>query len=176
MQAVFLAALQQLLQKIGIQQALATRKGHATPGAFVKRPIRQHDVQKVIAKVNGDNLLKLARTLGIETVISPKLVVANRILRYVRAMDHQAGAAITVHSIADGAVEASEFLVTEQTLHCGEPLREIKLKKNILVAGITRGAETKIPDGESRFEVGDFVVIVAPSEAEIYELNDIFDE
>ena len=78
-------------------------------------------------------------------------------------------------SEAEGAVEASEFLVTEQTLHRGEPLKDIRRKKNVLVAGITRGANTVIPDGASRFEVGDFVVVVAPSEAEIMELNDIFE-
>ena len=130
----------------------------------------------MITKLSRVEDSKILDSLPVGSVISPRKLCSTSILRYVRAMDHQAGAAITVHSIADGAVEASEFLVTEQTLHCGKPLREIKLKKNILVAGITRGAETKIPDGESRFEVGDFVVIVAPSEAEIYELNDIFDE
>jgi trk system potassium uptake protein TrkA len=133
-------------------------------------------VPQVITKLSRVEDSKILDSLPVGSVISPRKLCSTSILRYVRAMDHQAGAAITVHSIADGAVEASEFLVTEQTLHCGKPLREIKLKKNILVAGITRGAETKIPDGESQFEVGDFVVIVAPSEAEIYELNDIFDE
>lgn len=133
-------------------------------------------VPQVITKLSRVEDSKIIDSLPVGSVISPRKLCSTSILRYVRAMDHQAGAAITVHSIAEGAVEASEFLVTEQTLHCGKSLREIKLKKNILVAGITRGAETRIPDGESRFEVGDFVVIVAPSEAEIYELNDIFDD
>ncbi len=131
-------------------------------------------VPQVITKLSHVEDSKILGSLPVGSVISPRKLSSRSILRYVRAMDHQAGAAITVHSLAEGAVEASEFLVTEATMYCGKPLREIRLKKNILVAGITRGAETKIPDGNSHFEVGDSVVVVAPSEAEIYELNNIF--
>ncbi len=131
-------------------------------------------VPQVITKLSHVEDSKILDTLPVGSIICPRKLCSRTILRYVRAMDHQAGAAITVHSLAEGAVEASEFLVTESTLHCGEALRDIQLKKNILVAGITHGADTKIPDGASRFAVGDFVVIVSPSEAGICELNDIF--
>jgi trk system potassium uptake protein TrkA len=131
-------------------------------------------VPQVITKLSHVEDSKILDSLPVGSIISPRKLCSRSILRYVRAMDHKAGAAITVHSLADGAVEASEFLVTEETLHCGKTLRDIKIKKNILVAGITRGADTNIPDGDSKFEVGDFVVVIAPSEAGISELNDIF--
>ncbi len=131
-------------------------------------------VPQVITKLSHVEDSKILDSLPVGSVICPRKLSSRSILRYVRAMDHQAGAAITVHSLAEGAVEASEFLVTSETLHRGTPLKNIRMKKNVLVAGITRGSETKIPDGASEFEVGDFVVIVAPSEAGIYELNDIF--
>ena len=132
-------------------------------------------VPQVITKLSHVEDSKILDSLPVGSVISPRKLCSRSILRYVRAMDRKAGDAITVHSLAEGAVEASEFLVTEQTLHRGEPLKDIRRKKNVLVAGITRGANTVIPDGASRFEVGDFVVVVAPSEAEIMELNDIFE-
>ena len=132
-------------------------------------------VPQVITKLSQAEDSKILDSLPVGSVIRPRKLCSRSILRYVRAMDHKVGAAITVHSLAEGAVEASEFLVTEQTLHRGKPLRDIRIKKNILVAGITRGAETVIPDGASQFEAGDFVVVVAPSEAEIDELNDIFE-
>ena len=131
-------------------------------------------VPQVITKLSHVEDSKILDRLPVGSVICPRKLSSSTILRYVRAMDHQAGAAITVHSLAEGAVEASEFLVTEDTLHRGKMLREIAIKKNILVAGITRQGATVIPDGASHFEVGDFVVVVAPSEAGIYELNDIF--
>ena len=82
---------------------------------------------------------------------------------------------MAVHSIADGQAEAIEFLVDESTRHCGEPLRDLALRKNVLVAGITRGDTTQIPNGESSFLPGDSVVIVTSSGGGvIYQLNDIF--
>jgi trk system potassium uptake protein TrkA len=131
-------------------------------------------VPQVITKLSHVEDSKILDSLPVGSVIFPRKLCSRTILRYVRAMNHQAGAAITVHSLAEGAVEASEFLVTEETLHRGEMLKDIRIKKNILIAGITRGADTKIPDGASHFEIGDFVVVVSPSEAGICELNDIF--
>lgn len=132
-------------------------------------------VPQVITKLSRVDDSKILDSLPVGSVICPRKLSSGTILRYVRAMDHQAGAAITVHSLADGAVEASEFLVTSETLHRGKALKDIRMKKNVLVASITREGVTKIPDGTSAFEVGDFAVITAPSEAGIYELNDIFD-
>ncbi|MBR2324944.1 MAG: Trk system potassium transporter TrkA [Clostridia bacterium] len=131
-------------------------------------------VPQVITKLSHVEDSKILDTLPVGSVICPRKLCASSILRYVRAMDHQTGAAITVHSLAEGAVEASEFLVTTETLYRGKALRDIRMKKNVLVASITRAGETAIPDGSSEFEVGDFIVVVAPSSAEIYELNDIF--
>lgn len=90
-------------------------------------------------------------------------------------MQNQTGAAKTVYSIADGQAEAMEFLVDEHTLHCGEPLKQLKLKKNVLVACITKGVQQEIPNGDSSFNQGDTVIIVTNGDRVIYQLNDIFE-
>lgn len=63
------------------------------------------------------------------------------------------GAALTIHSIADGQAEAIEFMVDDQTLHCGEPLKVIHLKRNVLIACIIHGSRTEIPAGDSVFSL-----------------------
>lgn len=90
-------------------------------------------------------------------------------------MKNQTGAALTVHSIADGQAEAVEFLADDSTLHCGEPLKNLRLKKGVLVVCITRGARQEIPNGDSSFERGDTLIIVTNGEKGIYQLNDIFE-
>ena len=90
-------------------------------------------------------------------------------------MDNQTGAAIAVHFIADGMAEAVEFIADESVKNCGVPLKDLKLKPNILVSCITRGGKTEIPDGNSSFEVGDTVVVVTNSNNTVYKLNDIFE-
>ena len=90
-------------------------------------------------------------------------------------MENQTGAAISVHTIADGQAEAMEFLVDEHTKYCGKPLKEIRLKPNVLLVGIAHGADTEIPNGDSVFQKGDTVVVVDTNRHEVIrQLNDIF--
>ena len=96
-------------------------------------------------------------------------------VRYVRAMKNQTGAARPVHTIADGQAEAMEFSVDESTMHCGEPLKNLRLKKGVLVVCITKGAKQEIPNGDSYFNHGDTLIIVTNGEKGIYQLNDIFE-
>ena len=100
--------------------------------------------------------------------------MCSNIVRYVRAMENQTGAAITVHSIADGQAEAMEFLVDEHTRFCGMPLKQIKLKPNVLLVGIAHGGSNEIPNGDSVFNKGDVAVVVTNSRESIRQLNDIF--
>ena len=89
-------------------------------------------------------------------------------------MKNQTGAAITVHAIADGQAEAMEFRVDEHTLHCGEPLKQIKLKPNVLLVSIGHGETPEIANGDSVFHRGDTVVVVTNGREVLYQLNDIF--
>ena len=67
-----------------------------------------------------------------------------------------------------------EFLVEENTRNCDKPLKEIKLKPNVLLVSISHGANTEIPNGNSLFTRGDTVVVVTNSRENIRQLNDIF--
>ena len=132
-------------------------------------------VPQVITKLSHTGNLNLVDSLSLGSVISPRDLVCNNIVRYVRAMENQTGAALSVHTIADGQVEALEFLVDEHTRNCGKPLKDIKLKPNILLVSISHGANTEIPNGNSVFQQGDTVVIVDTNSKEIIrQLNDIF--
>lgn len=131
-------------------------------------------VPQVMTKLGHINNSRMTDTLPIGTVISPKELCASTIVRYVRALQNQTGAAISVHSIADGQVEAIEFIADETTLHCGVPLKNIRLKKNVLIACISHGSDTEIPNGDSSFAVGDTLIIINSGSSVIYNLNEIF--
>ena len=130
-------------------------------------------VPQVVTKVSRGQS-NVAASLSLGSVICPKELCSNDIVRYVRAMQNQHGAAISVHSIADGQVEAVEFLVDEKTRHQDTPLKQLKLKNNVLIASITHGAETQIPNGDSSFTEGDTVVVVTSGRGVLKTINDIF--
>ncbi len=132
-------------------------------------------VSQIITKLSRTENSRLADTMALGSTISPKELCCNSIIRYVRAMENQTGAALSIHTIADDQVEAIEFLVDETTKNCGVPLKDINLRQNVLIAGIAHGATTEIPHGGSRFYPGDTVVVVTSGRGILQTVNDIFD-
>ena len=63
----------------------------------------------------------------------------------------------------------------ENTQHCGVPLKELKIKKNVRVVSITKGPKFEVPNGDSFFSKGNTVIIVTGRDEIIYQLNDIFE-
>ncbi len=132
-------------------------------------------VPQIITKVGRIENNSLLNNLPIGSIVSPKDLCSNAIVRYVRALKNQTGAARAVHYIADGQAEAMEFVVDKSTMHCGEPLKQLRIKKNVLVASITDGYKQIIPNGDSAFYEGNVVIIVSSAKQVIYSLNDIFE-
>ena len=132
------------------------------------------NVPLVITKLSRLDNRNIIDNLSLGSVVCPKELCCNTIVRYVRAMQKQTGAALSIHPIADGPVEAMEFYVEEATKGCGIPLKNLKPKANVLIASITHGSVTEIPNGDSVFHAGDIVVIVTTDRGSIRQLNDIF--
>lgn len=132
-------------------------------------------VPQVITKLGHLDSANILGNLTLGSIVSPKEICCNTIVQYVRAMKNQTGAALTVHTIADGQAEAMEFLADETTKNCGVPLKNLKLKKGVLVVCIARGAKMEIPNGESSFHRGNTVYVVTSREKGICQLNDIFE-
>ena len=171
------ASSQFLLESEGISDcdAIVTMTGLDELNMVISLYGTSCGVPQVITKLGRMDNANILGNLALGSVISPKELCCNIIVRYVRAMKNQTGAALTVHSIADGQAEAVEFLADDSTLHCGEPLKNLRLKKGVLVVCITRGARQEIPNGDSSFERGDTLIIVTNGEKGIYQMNDIFE-
>ena len=167
---------QYLLESEGLSQcdALVTLTGLDELNMIVSLYGISQGVPQVITKLSHTDNHSIFGSLSLGSYICPKELCCNNIVRYVRAMQNQTGAAISVHTIADGQAEAMEFLADPQTKFCGVPLKDIKLKANVLVVSISHGATTEIANGDSIFQVGDTVVVVTNSGVILRQLNDIF--
>ena len=168
---------QDLLESEGLAEtdALVTLTGLDELNMIVSLYATSRGVPQVITKLGHAGNRGVIDSLALGSVVCPRELVCSNIVRYVRAMENQTGAAISVHTIADGQAEAMEFLVDEHTKYCGKPLKEIRLKPNVLLVGIAHGADTEIPNGDSVFQKGDTVVVVDTNRHEVIrQLNDIF--
>ena len=131
-------------------------------------------VRQVITHLGRPGNTTLAGGLSVGSIICPRELCSNDIVRYVRAMENQTGAAISVHGIADGNAEAVEFLADDTTANLGIPLKDLKLKPNVLLASISHAGKVEIPHGASTIQSGDSVVVVTTNRGTIDTLNDIF--
>ena len=165
-----------LLESEGLSNfdAVVTLTGEEELNMIVSLYAASVGVPQVITKLGHISNQSIIDTLNLGSVVCPKELVAGNIVRYVRAMQNKNGAAVSVHPIADGQVEAMEFHVDETTRGCGIPLKNLKPKANVLIASITHGSVTEIPNGDSVFNAGDIVVVVTTGRGSIRQLNDIF--
>lgn len=136
----------------------------------------QKGVQKVVTKSNRQNYAGIAQTIGLDSVISPKLITAAQILQVVRGMQNSQGSVMnTLYRIADGSAEAMEFTASANTRHLGVPLKDLQLRKGILIAVLARGGDIIIPEGSSSIREGDSVILIS-RDLRILDLNDIYED
>ena len=167
----------ELLESEGLAQcdALVTLTGEEELNMILSLYAISAGVPQVITKLGHISNRGVVDALNLGSVVCPKDLCVNNIVRYVRAMQNQTGAAVSVHAIADGQVEAMEFRVDGNTKNCGIPLKNLKPKANVLVASITHGSRTEIPNGDSMFHEGDTLVIVTSGRGAVKHINDIFE-
>ena len=167
---------QTLLESQGIDDcdALVTLTGIDELNMIISLYGTGKNVPQVITKLGRAANRSIAEHLSLGSIVYPRELCSNQIVRYVRAMQNQSGAAVSIHFIADGQVEAIEFTVDDTTENCGKPLKELKLRPNVLLVSITSGAVTTIPNGDSSFRKGDTIVVVTSGRGKLRQINDIF--
>ena len=137
---------------------------------------RQSRDCKVVAKINRRSLMELVSTEGmIDSVVSTGAVTTELILKYIRSMKNATGSQVkTLHRIVDEKVEALEFGIKENYSFVGVPLRDLRIKSGILVAGIVRRSGRIVsPTGDDVINQGDDVIVVA-TDTGIQDIRDIF--
>lgn len=129
---------------------------------------------KVITKINRLSYLDAFSQTSIDTVISPKFITAEQIVKYVRAMDNTLGSKVkALYKIANNKAEALEFTADETTRYLDVPLSEIPIKSNVLLVCISRKNKILIPKGYNKIKKGDSIVLITKDEI-ITDINDIF--
>ena len=133
------------------------------------------NVKKAITQIKDEDLYGMLDELGIDNNVSPRQVVANIIISYIRALANTVGSnVLTLYRLVNNQVEALEFSAKKQEKFYNKPLRELKTKKNCLIACIIRQNEVIIPGGDSEIHLGDNVVVVT-THKNFDDLADVFE-
>jgi len=118
-------------------------------------------VRKIITKVNREHFGAVLESSGVGSIVSPKELVAQQITGYARAMQNSAGSSMeSLHKLADGRVEALEYKIAGGSKLTGKPLKDLRLKPNILISAVIRGGKCLVPNGATVITPGDHIVVV----------------
>ncbi len=116
---------------------------------------------KVVTKINRIAYDDVIRHLGLDTMIYPKTLAAEYIVRFVRARNNSMGNNIeTLHYVLDGKAEALEFRIGDASPLANKTIESLSLKDGIIIACINRGGKIIIPRGKDVIMPKDTVIVV----------------
>ncbi len=170
---------QELLLDEGIKEvdAFVALSGLDEENIIMSLYAKNNSEAKTVTKINRDSYVDMARMLGLDTIVMPKLLTTGTILSYVRSLENASSESRieSLYHLIGNQVEAIEFNIKEQIPHLtGIPLKDITLKKNILICAIIRKRQVIIPNGNDTMELDDSVIIVTKDQR-FSELRDIIE-
>jgi len=116
---------------------------------------------KVVTKQNHVDYGDVMESLQLDSIVNPKELTAQQIVQYVRAAGNSMESNVeTLYRLLNGRVEAMEFYIDKDSLIIGQNLNDMKIKDNVIIAGILRNGKLIIPGGQDEFKIGDTVIVV----------------
>lgn len=156
------ATEQELLVEEGITRCDASiaLTGMDEENVIISMFAKETGVHKVVTKIDRPSIVKMAKSFGLDSVLSPREVIANHIIRFVRSSTATVDGEINTLYKLNESVEAIEFTVSENFESKDVPLKNLKIKGDALIVGIVRNGEFILPSGESVLTTGDRVIVV----------------
>ncbi|WP_439489559.1 Trk system potassium transporter TrkA [Algoriphagus sp.] len=121
---------------------------------------KNHGVYKTIAHVDTREYIHISHSIGVDSLINKKLVAANEISRFLKK-----GTVEAVSGIYGVDAEFIQYSVCKNNRLIKKPLRELHFPDSAIVAGVIRGEQVFIPDGNFQLDLNDKAIVLALPEA-----------
>lgn len=152
-----------LLREEGIEraEAVVALTGIDEENILLTLFARRVSEAKTITKINRITFQDVINSLDLGSVIYPKYITSEAIIRYVRAMKESMDSNIeTLYHMFDHRAEAVEFRVDAPSGVTDIPLKDLRLKDSLLVCAIYRDGKVRIPNGHDTIRAGDTIMVV----------------
>ncbi len=128
---------------------------------------------KIVTELGNLKFSSVVDTLPLDSVIRPKQLTGEYIIRYVRGMQNAVGNNVeTMYKVAGDRAEALEFIVREDSAVTSVPLSRLNLKPDLQIVCIGRGGTVITPGGNDTIERGDRVIVITKHRG-LSDLRDI---
>jgi len=131
--------------------------GYDEQNLFMSLRAKQLNIGKVIAKISRQSYVNIIENLGINMAINPVDITASDILKYIRG-----GKVVSVSLLLDGQAEVTEIIASNELQFLNKPIKSINLPKGIIIGSIVNNGEAIIPNGDSKIQAGDRIVVFSP--------------
>ena len=125
---------------------------------------------RAVVLVDNPGLVDLVAQIGIDAIISPRLLVIGLALQHIRG-----GRVRSVAQLLEDQIEIVEAEVVKGSRLTRAVLSELKIPRGVLVAAIRRGEKLLVPRGSDRAEPGDHVLLITTT-ANASKLGDFLSE
>lgn len=110
----------------------------------------------VAAMVRKADLASYVERFGIDVGVSPRMLTANAIFKYLRI-----GQVVSIAKLIDGKGEVLEIIAAEGCEAAGKAIRDLHFPRGALIGSIQKGKEIIIPRGTDTIDPGDHVIVIA---------------
>lgn len=125
---------------------------------------------RTVTKINRLNFTSIINDLNLGSIVYPRIITADYILKHVRSTSFSRNSNVEkLYKLANGRVEALEFIIKEDSAVAGIALKDMNLRANTLICCIYRNRKVIIPTGNDMMLAGDSVLIVISG----YRISDI---
>ena len=166
---------QRVLSEEGMESsdAVICLTGNDEENIIISLYANKKKVKKIVTKINKVSFGELMDQVEMASIVYPKEITASQIVSYIRATNNSRGSQIKkIYKMVNDKVEILEFDVSENAKVLNKALKDLKLKPNVLIAGITRNGEYILPTGSTIIEKSDSV-IVATTNTILNDLDNI---
>lgn len=121
---------------------------------------KNHGAKRTATVVHRPDYVDIHQQLGINSVLSPRQLASDHVLRYVRHRDFK-----PVATLEGGQAQVIEIRALEGARAIGTPLQQMRVPRGAILCAILKGDQAIIPHGDTVIHAGDTVVALATERA-----------
>ena len=143
-------------ENLAYMDAFVSLTGFDEENLLLSLIAKQCGVEKIVAKTSRKSYESLIENLGDIMIINPLNISATEILHKIRKEG-----VVLFSKVINGQAEFREIMAEKNMLITSKTLLDLDIPDGVLLAAVERNGETFIPNGSTKIQEGDKVLILS---------------
>lgn len=162
-------------QRAGEFDAFFALTGIDEENIIVSMIAKELGIEKILTKISRTELYAFGDLIGLDSIVTPKRIVADSILQKVRALINSDGSSVeALYTLVEDKIEALQFKVKDGSKITESMIKDLPIVEGNLIAYIVRRGQILFPTGNDRIIPNDRVLLISQNQ-KLDELDDILE-